>query len=106
MSSPKEVEKEAPAKRLCVLKFGSSVLEREEDYPKVVHEIYRHVRNGEKVVAVVSALAVDGFTSSFAVPAVWLAATLALGAVAGVVAAVRPAHRAARMDVLAAIAME
>jgi putative ABC transport system permease protein len=56
--------------------------------------------------AVVSALAVDGFTSSFAVPAVWLAATLALGAVAGVVAAVRPAHRAARMDVLAAIATE
>lgn len=45
------------AKRLCVLKFGSSVLEREEDYPRVVHEIYRHVREGEKVVAVVSALA-------------------------------------------------
>lgn len=45
------------AKRLCVLKFGSSVLEREEDYPKVVNEIYRHVRDGEKVVAVVSALA-------------------------------------------------
>ena len=57
MSSPKEVAKEAPAKRLCVLKFGSSVLEREEDYPKVAHEIYRHVRDGEKVVAVVSALA-------------------------------------------------
>jgi homoserine dehydrogenase len=43
--------------RLCVLKFGSSVLEREDDYPKVVQEIYRHVRDGEKVVAVVSALA-------------------------------------------------
>ena len=57
MSSSKQVAKEAQAKRLCVLKFGSSVLEREEDYPKVVHEIYRHVRNGEKVVAVVSALA-------------------------------------------------
>jgi putative ABC transport system permease protein len=56
--------------------------------------------------AMVSALAVDGFTSTFAVPAVWLAVTLALGAVAGVVAAVRPAHRAARMDVLAAIATE
>lgn len=42
---------------LCVLKFGSSVLEREEDYPKVAQEIYRHVRDGEKVVAVVSALA-------------------------------------------------
>lgn len=48
---------EVVAKRLCVLKFGSSVLEREADYPKVVHEIYRHVRDGEKVVAVVSALA-------------------------------------------------
>jgi homoserine dehydrogenase len=48
---------QAAAKRLCVLKFGSSVLGREEDYPKVVEEIYRHVRDGEKVVAVVSALA-------------------------------------------------
>lgn len=44
-------------KPLCVLKFGSSVLEREQDYPKVALEIYRHVRDGEKVVAVVSALA-------------------------------------------------
>jgi len=52
-----DVPGECPAKRLCVLKFGSSVLEREEDYPKVVQEIYRHVRDGEKVVAVVSALA-------------------------------------------------
>lgn len=45
------------AKRLCVLKFGSSVLGREEDYPAVALEIYRHVRDGERVVAVVSALA-------------------------------------------------
>ena len=44
-------------KRLCVLKFGSSVLETEGDYPAVANECYRHVRNGEKVVAVVSALA-------------------------------------------------
>ncbi|HXG81945.1 MAG TPA: homoserine dehydrogenase, partial [Sphingomicrobium sp.] len=43
--------------RLCVLKFGSSVLEREKDYAKVALEVYRHVRDGEKVVAVVSALA-------------------------------------------------
>jgi homoserine dehydrogenase len=61
MSSTVEVAKKVPektsAKRLCVLKFGSSVLEREQDYPKVVQEIYRHVRDGEKVVAVVSALA-------------------------------------------------
>lgn len=48
---------DAAPKRLCILKFGSSVLDREEDYPKVVQEIYRHVRDGEKVVAVVSALA-------------------------------------------------
>src|SRR5436190_9737748 len=54
---PGPVLGEVAAKRLCVLKFGSSVLQREEDYPKVVHEIYRHVRDGEKVVAVVSALA-------------------------------------------------
>ncbi|MFL5232141.1 MAG: hypothetical protein ACJ8DM_04355, partial [Microvirga sp.] len=54
-----EVLGEAAAKQLCVLKFGSSVLEREEDYPKVVQEVYRHLRDGEKVVAVVSALAGD-----------------------------------------------
>jgi homoserine dehydrogenase len=51
-----EVLGEVAAKRLCVLKFGSSVLEHEDDYPKVVQEVYRHVRDGEKVVAVVSAL--------------------------------------------------
>ena len=45
------------AKRLCVLKFGSSVLETESDYASVANECYRHVRDGEKVVAVVSALA-------------------------------------------------
>lgn len=50
-------EAKSEAKRLCVLKFGSSVLGREEDYPAVALEIYRHVRDGEKVVAVVSALA-------------------------------------------------
>ena len=52
-----EVAADPDGNRLCVLKFGSSVLEREEDYPKVALEIYRHVRDGEKVVAVVSALA-------------------------------------------------
>ncbi len=48
---------EPDSSRLCVLKFGSSVLELEEDYSKVALEVYRHVRAGEKVVAVVSALA-------------------------------------------------
>jgi homoserine dehydrogenase len=60
MSSPAEESgevEEVVAKRLCVLKFGSSVLQHEHDYPRVVQEIYRHVRDGEKVVAVVSALA-------------------------------------------------
>ena len=52
-----EVLGKVSAKRLCVLKFGSSVIEHEHDYSKVVQEIYRHVRDGEKVVAVVSALA-------------------------------------------------
>ncbi|WP_114954820.1 homoserine dehydrogenase [Sphingosinicella terrae] len=49
---------EADAKHeLCVLKFGSSVLEREADYRTAAQEVYRHVRDGEKIVAVVSALA-------------------------------------------------
>ena len=47
---------QAEAKRLCVLKFGSSVLRVEGDYAGVALEVYRHVRAGEKVVAVVSAL--------------------------------------------------
>jgi putative ABC transport system permease protein len=42
----------------------------------------------------------------FAAPVVPLAVILGLAAVAGVVAAVRPARRAARMDVLAAIASD
>src|SRR5438270_2555959 len=41
---------------LIVLKFGSSVLRSEEDLPRVVHEIYRWVRRGHRVLAVVSAL--------------------------------------------------
>lgn len=50
-------EVDPPAQRLCILKFGSSVLGTEADYPEVALEVYRHVRAGEKVVAVVSALA-------------------------------------------------
>lgn len=41
---------------VVVLKFGSSVLPDEASLPIAVHEIYRHVRAGRKVVAVVSAL--------------------------------------------------
>ena len=40
-----------------VLKFGSSVLRSPADLPVAVDEIYRHVREGHKVVAVVSAFA-------------------------------------------------
>lgn len=50
------------APRLSVLKFGSSVLHSTADYARIAHEIYRHVRTGEKVVAVVSAL--DGETDN------------------------------------------
>lgn len=39
-----------------VVKFGSSVLRSEADLPTAVHQIYRHVRRGERVVAVVSAI--------------------------------------------------
>jgi putative ABC transport system permease protein len=53
--------------------------------------------------ALVSALAGEGF-GSFAVPKLSLAVVLALGALVGVLADVLPAHRAARLDVLSAIA--
>jgi homoserine dehydrogenase len=42
---------------IVVLKFGSSVLRTAADLPSVVSEIYRHVRQGEHVIAVVSAFA-------------------------------------------------
>lgn len=44
-------------KPIVVLKFGSSVLEGPDDIPRVVSEIYRIVRTGRRVVAVVSAFA-------------------------------------------------
>ncbi len=40
---------------IVVLKFGSSVLRSEADLPRAVHEIYRWLRTGHSVVAVVSA---------------------------------------------------
>ncbi len=42
---------------VIVLKFGSSVLREPADLPRAVDEIYRHVREGRRVVAVVSAFA-------------------------------------------------
>ncbi len=41
---------------IIVLKFGSSVLADESSMPRAVHEIYRWLRQGRRVVAVVSAL--------------------------------------------------
>jgi putative ABC transport system permease protein len=55
--------------------------------------------------ALVTALAGEGLTT-FAVPVVSLVVVVALAAVAGVVAAVLPARRAARLDVLRAVASE
>ncbi len=55
--------------------------------------------------AMVDTLADEGFTA-FAVPAGQLAVILVLGALVGVVAALRPARRAARLDVLHAIATD
>lgn len=43
--------------RLAVLKIGSSVLADVSAVPRAVHEVYRQVQSGEKVVVVVSALA-------------------------------------------------
>lgn len=41
---------------IVVLKFGSSILADERSLPIAVHEVYRHIRAGKKVVAVVSAM--------------------------------------------------
>ncbi len=41
---------------LTVLKFGSSVVRSELDLPNAVHEIYRWVRQGHRVVAIISAI--------------------------------------------------
>lgn len=45
----------AKKSKIVVLKFGSSVLQSEDDLPTVVHEIYRWWRDGAQVIAVVSA---------------------------------------------------
>ncbi len=41
---------------IVVVKFGSSVLTSTDDIANVVHEIYRHVRQGNRVIAIVSAI--------------------------------------------------
>ncbi len=47
---------------LCVLKFGGSVLTHPDDYAQAASETYRHLRQGEKVLVIVSAL--NGETSA------------------------------------------
>jgi homoserine dehydrogenase len=42
---------------IIVMKFGSSIFEGVTSVPRAVHAIYRHVQRGERVIAVVSALA-------------------------------------------------
>jgi len=42
---------------IVVLKFGSSVLSSVDDMPRVVREIWRHIEQGQRVVAIVSAFA-------------------------------------------------
>jgi len=42
---------------IVVMKFGSSIFEGVDSVPRAVHAIYRHVQRGERVIAVVSALA-------------------------------------------------
>jgi homoserine dehydrogenase len=42
---------------IVVLKFGSSVLGSDQQIPDVVHEVYRHYREGNRVVVIVSAFA-------------------------------------------------
>lgn len=53
--------------QILVLKFGGSVLRDETSIARAVHEIYRHVRRGYRVVAVVSAL--HGTTDALAAQA-------------------------------------
>lgn len=58
-AAPRDAERAAAAtdgQAVIVLKFGSSVLRSADDLPDVVTEIYRCVRQGYGVIAVVSAL--------------------------------------------------
>lgn len=57
MSSTQQIEiGQKSAEQIVVLKFGGSVLREDRDVASVVDEIYRWVRGGHKVVAVVSAI--------------------------------------------------
>lgn len=53
---PLQPEPSREAGRFCILKFGGSVLTGLADYADAASETYRHVRSGEKVIVIVSAL--------------------------------------------------
>ncbi|HEY3812833.1 MAG TPA: homoserine dehydrogenase [Caulobacteraceae bacterium] len=53
--APRPAQRRVHKRPLDVLKFGSSVLKSPADAPEAVTEIYRAVRQGRRVVAVVSA---------------------------------------------------
>jgi len=53
---PDQLEPLRKAARLCVLKFGGSVLTELSDYAEAATETYRHIRSGEKTIVIVSAL--------------------------------------------------
>lgn len=55
MEATATVSATEPDRPLVVLKFGSSVLRSPADAPEAVSEIYRFVREGRRVIAVVSA---------------------------------------------------
>jgi len=54
--SGKQVRKSNGPGEIVVLKFGSSILRSESDLTTLVHEVYRQLRQGLRVIAVVSAL--------------------------------------------------
>lgn len=54
MNAPLDPE-DQPSPPLAVLKFGGSVLHGPEDFGRLAHEVYRQVREGRKVLAILSA---------------------------------------------------
>src|SRR5688572_26888032 len=53
---PSNIQDICEPSNISVLKFGSSVLRSRRDLRACVHEVYRELRRGRRVVAVVSAV--------------------------------------------------
>ena len=53
--NPPQDREDQPSPPLAVLKFGGSVLHGAEDFSRLAHEVYRQVREGRKVLAILSA---------------------------------------------------